>query len=164
MSYKNFKSKINERIKQETDIEIVNNILKKLLIYEFLKSNTGSLKAFTKSKGLVNKDLKNKYISEFSEMVNDLSEVVFDNGGNVGKQFFTKRLKDNIYNLFTGSNIVAVFLSWYVLILVLLFGISHFGCSFLQIPFDSKILIGIITTPFLVSTSITIAMITRKQK
>lgn len=163
-SYRDFTDKISERIDQEIDIDVVINILEKLLIYEFLKSNPGSLKAFTKSRGLEDKDLRNKYISEFSQMVNTLDELAPDDENNVEKQLLTKRFKGNIYSLFTGGNIVFVFLAWYVLILLLLSGLFYCGCSILEIPFDSKILVGIITIPFLVSTPITIAMITRKQK
>ena len=164
MVFQNFESKIKRRLEQEKEVEATRDALENLLLYEFLKTNSKAIKGIESENKTIH-ELKNEYILKFAKTVETLEKIkdIESNDKNPNRSFFSV-ITDKLSRAFDGEVLVVTFISWYILIFLLLSGSLYLSITYFGIELDSKILIGGLTTPFLGATTITVGILSKNKK
>ena len=162
-SFQNISPKIIRRINQNHEIEEIKVVLEKLLVYELLKTGTKSLKNTVTKLEISLSDLKQDFLQFFLEEMEKLEEIKLSQQVNKNPKWF--RFNNFLLlmsNSFKSKNLIQVFLSWLFLVFVLISIALYIGTNVFDIPIDSKILIGAITTPFLCAITLTVSINKKK--
>ena len=145
-SLDNLKSKVIDRIEQNTDIEVLKNIFDYQIIFEFIKIKP----EHKDSDGNTLKSNYKNYLDGFIEELNSLSKidkvssVDKEQKGNLIGKFFIK-----MGSFFKSSNVHVFYISWLFAFFILCFLILKIVTLYFDVKIDSTIIVAFLTTPFL---------------
>ncbi|WP_196888380.1 hypothetical protein [Aureivirga sp. CE67] len=144
-AFESINLKIKNRITQKAELEKVVPFVDILTLYEFsfIKPN---LKNFQE---IELKEQRFTYLKEIVKELNLLSNYEDLNEIERTKKSNIKSILNFFANLFTSSNILIMFISWLILLIIIFVATSILIIKKINIEVDSTILIGLLSAPFL---------------
>lgn len=155
-----FENKILERINQEVELDKVLQVVDFLVLYEFSKIKKSEVDPSGRMVG----EMQNDYMKLFAFHLDTLSYIDSNSENFIDKQSRFKTFVNSISGFFASSNIVVMFISWLILISILLLTISSIIIKVFNLSVDSTMSIGLITTPFIGAITIVVTLYTKSKK
>lgn len=152
--------KILNRIRAKSDIESLKNIFDYLTLYEFSLIKPNELTSEGKPLG----EKKDVYFYLFSVELNKLNDVILEIKNNLSIKSMVSKWFSVISLSLRSNNLFISFISWILLLLVVFLTISFMLMTATNIKFDSTIMVGIITVPFIGAITFATAIYTRHGK
>lgn len=136
--------KVIPRLKKKVEISRVLPLIEYLIYYHFSK-----IKPQVKMDGGEElKNLRTFFVEGFVGKLEELEPLQLPMDG-TGRSSIIENFTEKISSFFSHSNIFVLFISWFLLFLIILIPLAFSMVKALNIDIDSTLLVGILTTPFI---------------
>lgn len=153
------KSKILSRVNQQKDISSLKVVFDYLLLHEFSKIKPKE----TSSEGVQIADLKSEYFSSFARELNLLSSLNSRRKNINSSSNSLSKVLNWLTNGLKSSSISVLFFSWFILFGIAFLLMSIFIINITGTPFDSTLIVGMTTAPFIGAVTFSAAIYSKSK-
>ena len=139
------KTKLTERLNQKTELHSLFKAIDFLILYEYSKIKSDTMSSNDTEMG----NLTDNYFTGFATEINQLKAIDPIKQLEDSKKRKIQNAINSIISLFVSKNIIIVFISWLLLLTILFVTVALIGMNIFNITFDSTIMVGLLSVPFL---------------
>lgn len=160
-SLESIDDKVIERLKQKTELDEILPVIEALTLYEFSK-----LKPNIKMEdGEKLEHRKFEYIKELAQELDSIEKIEpLKDDADKRKRTRIKQFMQNFSNLFSNSNVIVMFISWFILFAVVFVLPTLILIKAFSVPIEGTLLISIASAPFVGAITLVATIYSKNKK